>query len=426
MRRPPCLDLATLALLAPMVFGACGARSPLPLGDRAGDDDGGASSGTGDGGSQRPGSDGGDDCGEACGTPGHDPPLRPMSLAAGVGHTCASTRSAGLRCWGTGELGELGDGASRSRDVPVAVRGFDLGVTAVAANFGHTCAITRQGAVACWGHNYFGELGDGTVRDHSQPFHVQTLTDAISVTAGVYHSCAVRADGVAFCWGNNHEAQLGNGTIVNTSTPIAVQGPPMIAIAAGETFTCGLTKSAKVMCWGDDSFGQIGDDSWGTKTTPVEVVGLADVIAISAGSEHACALTRSGDVHCWGGNQFGALGDGTIVRSARPVRVIGLSGPARAIATAERHTCALLAGGALACWGINTFGELGDGSFAPSMSPVLVRDLGGAPVAIAAGEGHVCVLRADDHVRCWGWNELGQLGDGTTTNRALPTPVVGL
>lgn len=408
-----------------MVAIGCGARTPLPIGETIGD-----FSGTADGSAPDGDSDGGvrhTDGGACDGCAPGAPPLRPLVVAAGFAHTCAIVPARGLVCWGTDAHGELGDdGAAPLETRPVAVAGLGIGSIAVAASFGHTCAITAKRGVVCWGHNYFGELGTGGVADRLEPGNVIGIDRAASIAAGVYHSCAVRDDGSAACWGLNRDGQLGDGSAVNSATAVVVRAPPLVAMAAGEAFTCGITRQRTVLCWGTNSAGQLGTGTFTSSVTPVDVVGLADVTAITAGPQHACALTSDGVVHCWGANRNGALGNGTTNGTPRPKTVLGLPDEARAIATSQRHTCAIVLGGKVACWGVNALGDLGDGTRADSYLPVTTGPLDGVPVAIAAGEGHVCVVTSDDHARCWGGNEQGQVGDGTTINRSLPVAVDGL
>ena len=148
-------------------------------------------------------------------------------------------------------------------------------------------------------------------------------------------------------------------------------------------------------------------------------------IAISAGMDFTCALTASGGVDCWGRNPDGQLGDGTTTNRLTPVPVVGLSGPATAIATGFQHTCALIAGGDVNCWGGNWAGQLGDNSTTNRWTPAPVVGLPGPATAISVGGYHTCALVAGGDLHCWGANAVGQLGDGSTTDRLTPVPVVG-
>ncbi|ACL23604.1 RCC1 domain-containing protein [Chloroflexus aggregans] len=352
------------------------------------------------------------------------------AIAAGGVHTCALTGSGGVRCWGANYSGQLGNGLTFGRSTPGAVSGLPSGVTAIAAGDYHTCALTGSGGVWCWGGNYSGQLGDGTTTARSTPVAVSGLPSGVeTIAAGDYHTCALMSSGGVRCWGHNDRGQLGDGTTTARSTPVAVSGLPsgVTAIAAGRLHTCARTSSGGVWCWGDNSDGQLGDGSFTDSSTPVAVSGLASgVETIAAGGWHTCALTGSGGVWCWGRNNSGQLGDGSTIYHITPVAVSGLPSGVTAIAAGGVHTCALTGSGGVWCWGGNFAGQLGDGTTTDRSTPVAVSGLPSGVTAIAAGDIHTCALTGSGGVWCWGGNDFGQLGDGTTTNRSTPVAVSGL
>jgi alpha-tubulin suppressor-like RCC1 family protein len=353
-----------------------------------------------------------------------------VAIAAGGFHTCALTTDGGVKCWGYNGLGQLGDGTTTSRNMPVDVVRLGSGVRAIGAGGYHTCVLTASGGIKCWGDNTYGQLGIGKFGYRPIPADVSGLGSWVSaIAAGDLHTCAPRAGGVK-CWGANRDGQLGNGMWADSATPVDVSGlgSGVRAIAAGDLHTCALTAGGGVKCWGQNSSGQLGDGTTTSRTTPVDVSGLgAGVIAaIATGGLHTCALTAGGGVKCWGQNSYGQLGDGTTTRRTTPVDVSGLGSGVVAIAAGRYHTCALTAGGGVKCWGQNSYGQLGDGTTTDRTTPVDVSGLRSGVRAIAAGGFHTCALTTDGGVKCWGYNSLGQLGDGTTTSRTTPVDVSGL
>ena len=200
------------------------------------------------------------------------------------------------------------------------------------------------------------------------------------------------------------------------------------AISAGGSHTCAVTASGGALCWGLNFDGQLGDGSHEDSPAPVAVAGLASgVSAIASGGAHSCALTTAGAALCWGWNANGQLGDGSVTDSASAVKVSGLGSAPIAIAAGGAHSCALLHGGAVQCWGFNAYGQLGDGSTTDSAVPVSVVGLGAGVVALAAGNAHTCALTGAGAVQCWGYGYYGQLGDGAETQDSVsPVAVKGL
>jgi alpha-tubulin suppressor-like RCC1 family protein len=259
-----------------------------------------------------------------------------------------------------------------------------------------------------------------------------TLGAQSSLAAGNSHTCALTAAGGVRCWGRDFDGQLGDDNEPNASpVPVDVVGlaSGVAAIAAGGYHTCSLTESGGVKCWGSNLYGQLGDGSGSlTRPTPVAVAGLSSgVAAIAVGAGHTCALTESGGVTCWGQNFYGQLGIGTSGGySDTPVDVVGLGSGVAAIAAGGAHTCALTAAGGVTCWGYNNHGQLGDGTPTDRYNPISVTGLANGVAAIAAGFRHTCALTDAGGVQCWGYNFYGQLGDGSPTDSDIPVAVAGL
>jgi len=343
--------------------------------------------------------------------------------------TCVVTDGGAVRCWGNNLFGQLGDGTTIDRSAPVTVSGLASGVAAVATGGDHTCALTTAGGVLCWGLNSSGQLGDGTGAQRLTPTAVNGLaTGVAAVAAGISHTCAVTGSGAVWCWGSNSYGQLGDGTTTNSLVPLTVTGlaSGVVAVAVGGYHTCALMSAGDVQCWGRNTYGQLGDGTTTTRGTPADVTGLSGTAAmVTAGTNYTCALTSAGAVQCWGSNSYGQLGDGTTTDRSTPVIVTGLASGATSVAAAWAHTCAITDAGAAFCWGLNTSGQLGDGTTTARTTPVPVVGLAGGLTAIAGGWYHTCALTSGGTVQCWGFNNNGQLGDGTLSNRSTPITAIG-
>jgi alpha-tubulin suppressor-like RCC1 family protein len=353
-----------------------------------------------------------------------------VQIYAGGWHTCSLTDDGGVKCWGYNYWGQLGNGTTTDSGTPVDVYGLTGNVITMAPGARHTCALTAGGGVKCWGDNEFGQLGNGTKTNNSIPVDVSGLASGVTaITAFNNHTCALTANGEVKCWGSNEYGQLGNGTNTDSSTPVDVRGltGDVIAIAAGWHHTCALIASGGVQCWGSNDYGGLGDGTKTFSSIPVDVSGLTgDVIAIAVGGWHSCALAAGGGVKCWGNNFWGQLGDSTNTDISIPVDAIGLASAVTAIALGGEHTCAITASGGLQCWGSNGDGQLGNGTNTDSTTPVNVSGLVNGVTAIALGSFHTCAVTVSSGVKCWGDNEFAQLGDGTTINRSTPVDVIGL
>jgi alpha-tubulin suppressor-like RCC1 family protein len=345
-------------------------------------------------------------------------------------------------------------------------------VAAIATGSGHDCALLTDGTVECWGDNSSGELGAGTMTGpqtcfdgspcSATPVAVSGLSGVTALAAGGSQTCALLAGGTVECWGDNAYGELGEGTSTGpqrcveefacSTAPVAVPGlSGVTALAAGAEHTCALLSAGTVVCWGDNTFGELGDgsilgpeqcrggDPTGEigagycSTTPVAVSGLSGVVALAAAGWETCALLSGGTVVCWGYDEYGWLTGATSADlgicgggdqcAMTPIAVPGLSGVTAVAASGEWQTCALLSGETVECWGDNAYGELGDGTstgntmcegYPCSAPPAAVPGLRDV-TAIAVGEGHGCALLSSGAVECWGENEHGELGTGTST-----------
>lgn len=340
------------------------------------------------------------------------------SVGTGFQHSCAFAGPRGTFCWGDGSSGQLGQGASQSALVPVAVAQLGDGSGGLVGGQFHSCSLTASGGMKCWGRNSAGQLGDGTTTSRNSATAVSGLQGSIrQAAAGAFHTCALSSGGQLSCWGSNASGQLGNGEVGNQSSPTAVVGlpAPVQMVAAGQAHTCALTTAGAVFCWGANGSGQLGDGTTGNRRTPVAVTALGSgVVAISVNGDFSCALLGTGAVRCWGSNTYGQLGDGSTTNRTTPNGVAGLPAAVRSLSAAWYHVCAVLVDRSLVCWGRNTEGQVGDNSTRQRLRPVAVAGLASGVAASAGGGGQNCVLRESGAVQCWGANNYGQVGDGSS------------
>lgn len=369
--------------------------------------------------------------------------------------------------WGWNGSGQLGDNTTTQRNLPVSVMtsGVLLGKTVVTVSAGeaHSLALCSDGTVAAWGNNAYGQLGDNSTTQRTQPVSVNTENGVsalhgktvVAIAAGGAHSLALCSDGTVAAWGYDGAGQLGDATATTLrQVPVAVYtgsggsalfGKTVVAIAAGYIHSLALCSDGTVAAWGQNLYGQLGDNSTTQRTAPVAVNTASGVsalygktvAAISAGFEYTLAQCTDGTVAAWGRNDYGQLGDNSTTQRNVPVVVSAANGVSAlygktvvAVAGGYSHSLALCSDSTLAAWGRNDFGQLGDNSIAQRNAPVAVNTVNGIStlfgktVAVAAGgSNHSFAICSDGTVAAWGLNFYGALGDNTASDRHVPIAV---
>ena len=360
-----------------------------------------------------------------------NPQIQHQKISAGASHTCALIINGTIYCWGNNNDGQLGNATYTDSNIPSLVSGIDNAVS-ISAGYAHTCALLEDGTIKCWGRNYYGQLGNGaTYRANSNvPVSVSGINNAVSISYGITElssSCAILEDGTVKCWGYNNSDLLGGGKYVGattSSTPVLVPGiTGAVQASIGKFHACFLIEDGTVQCTGNINRWQSGsqilraDDSI---VTPVQIPGITTAIQISVGYSHTCAMLEDGTSRCWGLNTFGQLGDGSTTNSRSIVEVEGIDTTASISAAAgNAHTCAVLEDGTAKCWGRNNNGQLGNAANKNSSIPVTVSGIN-TVAQISTGLDHTCAVLEDNVVWCWGKNTFGQLGDGTAVNSNIP------
>ena len=380
-------------------------------------------------------------------------------VAAGRSHSCALSVSGSVSCWGSNDLGQLGNASGQDSAQPVVVTGLPV-IRQITAGWDFTCALAEtDSSVWCWGAGDRGQIGDGSTDAIASPSRVPNLTDVSQISAGPQHACAALFDETAVCWGANSDGQIGNGLrgfpasfvqsgLGDVAAPqlLALSWTPTSVDASSSSVTVTVTARITDDLSGNSIAGQAGGGSKLRFVSPsgaqfVEVA-LDDGERISGTS--ADGIVRStfqiprfaesgnwlvqslslvdevGNTRVLNSSQLSASGDLTT-----PTTVGSLTDVA-SVAVGKSHSCAALRDGMVRCWGSNSSGQLGDGTTTDSLSPVDVVTGSDAFVAISAGEHFNCAVLSTKTVKCWGENAEYQLGDGSTTDRDEPVLVAGL
>ena len=336
------------------------------------------------------------------------PPLAPAPLissiiTAGIGHTCAITPADGLRCWGLNDSGQLGDATFTDSSIPVnVVDVIASGVIDLESGIKHTCALISNSEVVCWGLNSSGQLGDGTTTNRNVPVLVKGLEGKIvSISGGAEFTCAVTDADDVMCWGNNSSGQLNDGTTINRNVAVLVD-PELVnnvaMVSGGQKELQGVTSDGAYNFWNGepiipvtglpdennvilsaDRFFEGGcatsTDSvvqcWGAIINAEVKGGVLDHNLLDSGGGHACTVNDKGLV-CWGENSTGQLGIGSLTNSDKAQVVKGIPSVVD-LATGLNHSCAIIDHELIKCWGENTFGQLGDGTTSDNSLPVVVK-----------------------------------------------------
>ena len=278
------------------------------------------------------------------------------SVSAGDDHSCAISTQSTITCWGYDLFGQVSDTPSGS-------------FTSISAGSYHSCAITTQGEVRCWGTDSYGQVSNAP----SDSF--------TSVSAGTYHSCAVSTQGAITCWGH-----LASPYVLWKQVIMDTPSGSFTSVSAGDEHSCAVTADGAVLCWGDDDYGKVSDAPSGSFTS------------VSAGDEHSCAVTADGAVLCWGDDDYGKVSDAP-------------SGSFTSVSAGDEHSCAVTADGAVLCWGDDDYGKVSD---APS----------GSFTSVSAGDEHSCAVRADGAVLCWGDDDYGKVSGAPSAPSSTTRPVV--
>ena len=384
--------------------------------------------------------------GYALSTAHRDPACSPAwtQLALGSAHTCGLTAQGDVYCWGWGGEGELGSGQTNAyytSSVPAQVSGFNgETVLSICAGTHHNCARMSGGGVKCWGSNDHGQIGNGT---NGTILYAATSVNGLDatwptlLTCGDTFTCALLTSGRVVCWGEGSSGQLGNGATADAAEPVtvgALDGLHVTDLQAGSAHVCVMLTSGGVKCWGDNGKLQSFISGGSYSSVPLAVSGLGSytVASLHVGAESSCVILADGSVSCWGSNesgQLGAVGFGGILSGPTAIPALVGGSPLTSLSIGSQHGCASYESGLARCWGVNREGQLGAGSISESMlvpQAIVATDSGSADYAtilVSRGGGHSCVLRTGGQALCFGRHHDGQLGSGANGFEKSPLRV---
>ncbi|MDR0334816.1 MAG: hypothetical protein LBH69_02890 [Methanomassiliicoccaceae archaeon] len=349
------------------------------------------------------------------------------TVSAGNAHTMAIKYDGTLWGWGEGTYGQLGLGMSfMYLSYPFQVGTASDWMT-VAAGDGHTVAIKTDGTLWAWGHNLYGQIGDGTTRsDRYTPVKIGTDTDWAMVSAGYGHTVAIKTDGTLWSWGFNQDGQLGNGTLSTDETIVPTKvgtDDDWVMVTAGRDHTLAIKEDGTLWAWGCNSSGELGDNDTREVRTPKKI-GTDEWKDVSGGFMHSLGIKADGSLWAWGWNSSGQLGSDVFMMSKVPVR-IGDANDWSSVSAGMMSSAAIKNDGSLWTWGENRNGQLGDGTDTNRIAPVRVGS-GETWNAVSIGTDFTAAINDNgidnDNMWTWGKNN-GRLGDGMAADRRLPANI---
>ncbi len=346
-----------------------------------------------------------------------------QSLSAGMNHSAGIKNDGTLWMWGNNSNGQLGDGSTIDRNVPIQI-GTANNWLKVETGAYFTVAIKKDGTLWAWGKNDSGQLGDGTKTDRFAPVQIGTATDWSSITAGSVQAFAIKTDGTLWAWGSNSFGVLGNGTSTSSTVPIKIgTATNWLKVVAKNYFSVGIKKDGTLWAWGFNNSGQLGDGTTTDRTIPVQIGTASDWKNIGIGNAHTIGLKTDGTIWSWGYNGNGELGDGTTTNKLTPTQM-GTATNWKDIAGGGNFAFANKTDGTLWSWGSNQKGQLGNGTSGTlnTTSPTQVGTSSDNTL-MSAGAFHVLVKNINGDLKVCGQNVSGELGDGTKTNKNTFTPI---
>ncbi|WP_316397192.1 hypothetical protein [Bradyrhizobium sp. 33ap4] len=359
-------------------------------------------------------------------------------VAGGNVFTCGLDKNSKAYCWGSSSNGQLGYGGASQQNKPVQVVSTTaISFAQVAAGANSAVAVDINGNAYYWGINDSGQAGIG-VSNSQQLYPVKVISStAISFTqisTGTASTCAIDTNNQAYCWSYGADGELGYGGLAQQIYPVKVVSTTAISftqVTSGQSFNCGIDASGRAYCWGYGASYQMGNGDNSNQKWPVQVISATTIsyTQIAAGSVTACAIDASGKTYCWGEAYNGELGVAYQTGTATPALVISTSTiPYAQLSVGGFGGCSVDTNGAAYCWGYNQYGQIGNGTSAPSDEDFPVRVVSTTAISftqVATGGDTACGVDINNKAYCWGYGNGGRLGYGVSgVNQSYPVQVI--
>lgn len=368
-----------------------------------------------------------------------------VSTSQGLRNTCGISTEGLLFCWGNNAWDQLGSATeatcregttSEARCVAEPIRvPIDERVIQVSVGMDWACATTESGQILCWGYGRGGHLGRGSLGlglSRAEPEPVVGSVHYTSVAVSTNFACGLSVEGSAYCWGTNRNGKLGVGDTEGRTVPTSVSGNLRFrTIALGTDHACGLTTDGAAYCWGEGNSGRLGTgEPTNRYTTPQRVQANVPFTDISLGGALSCASTESGSLYCWGSGRSGVMGADIVNTPFQSVATPTHVAPDyqfQSFSVGFDYVCGVDMDENAWCWGSNGLGQLGNGTIDESFSATTAPErvlFDGSIKQVWPALGYVMCATTSNGLHCWGDNDFGQVGDGTTLVRSRPTRVL--
>jgi uncharacterized repeat protein (TIGR02543 family) len=378
-------------------------------------------------------------------------------ITLGDSHSSAITSFGRTFMWGGNSSGQLGDGTTSYSTIPIDITDHfclnsSVNIISVSLGYHHSAALSSDGRVFTWGYNIHGQLGDGTTTTKYKPTEITNMFNLgeneiiVSISLAGSHSSALTSSGRMFTWGNNSFGGLGDGTTTSKSIPTEITSrfnlgvdESISSISLGHYYSSAITSTNRVFTWGWNNYGQLGDGTTTSKTTPNEITSQFNlavdesVESVSLGGYHMSAITSAGRILIWGRNDYQQLGDGTGVNKSTPIEItsrfsLELNERIVSVSLGGYHSSAITSTSRMFTWGHNYYGQLGDGTTSLRNIPTEITtqfnlDVGETILHVSLYSYHSSLITSSRRIFMWGYNIAGQLGDGTTVNKLIPTEI---